>query len=157
MARFEYDSIGVLAHILKQCAALGYDCGYTKAQKLLYCCYGVVLAAYDARLTKEHPKAWQHGPAFPRAFNAHHKGRIDYSSDPIIKNDAEFIETIDSTIATFGKYTASALVNWSHRPGSPWSLCSADGQTLYIDIADQVITEYFKNHVLKGQTANEAR
>lgn len=40
----------------------------TQAQKLLYCCYGIVLAAFDERLTDEHPKAWPGGPIFPRAL-----------------------------------------------------------------------------------------
>lgn len=151
----EYDSIDVLAHILTKCSALGYDCGYTKAQKLLYCCYGVVLAVYNRRLTKEHPKCWQYGPAFPRAFNAHHKGKIEFDKDPFIKfnlsdpEDKEFLETIDSTIENFGKYTAGQLVEWSHRPSSPWAICSANGQNLYGNVADPVIREFFKERVLK--------
>lgn len=157
----EYDSVDVLAHILTKCAALGYDCGYTKAQKLLYCCYGVVLAVYNKRLTKEHPKCWQYGPAFPRAFNAHHKGRIDYTKDPFTHVCSlqdplyDFVETIDSTIEYYGKYTAGQLVEWSHRPSSPWALCSANGQCLYGDVGDTVIRSFFRERILKTQLQNE--
>lgn len=156
----EYDSIDVLAHILTKCSALGYDCGYTKAQKLMYCCYGVVLAVYNRRLTREHPKCWQYGPAFPRAFSAHHKGKIDFNKDPFItsnKETPEFLETINSTIEAYGKYSAGQLVEWSHRPSSPWALCSGNGQNLYGNIADPVIREYFRERVLKKQLQHENR
>ena len=73
MNDLNFDSIGVLAYIIKCCAKFNYFINYTKAQKLLYCCYGVILAQFNIRLTKEHPKAWQYGPVFPRAFNAQHK------------------------------------------------------------------------------------
>ena len=32
MKDLDFDSIDVLAHILRRCLAMGYECGYTKAQ-----------------------------------------------------------------------------------------------------------------------------
>ena len=147
----EYGSIDVLSYIIKTCTSLNIDINLTKAQKILYCCYGAVLAKYGYRLCAEHPKAWQYGPAFPRAYSAHRKSRINFdSTDPISSNKcpSEIKGLIDVTIKYFGKYNASALVAWSHKPGSPWAICSNDGMNLYGDISDEIIKNYFKNNVL---------
>ena len=42
----------------------------TKAQRLLYCCYGAVLGKYNERLTDEHPRAWFYAPVFLKAHEA---------------------------------------------------------------------------------------
>lgn len=154
MSNLDFDSIGVLSYIIKKCAALGLEINFTKAQKLLYCCYGAVLGRFGIRLCKEHPRAWQYGPAFPRAYSAHRKNRVDFDrADPVTgdKCPAEVRALIDETISYFGRYTASALTNWTHSPGSPWSLCSNDGDSLYGCISDEIIKSYFQNRVLKPQ------
>lgn len=53
----EFSSSSVMAYILYKAKKAGHPIGKTQAQKLLYCCYGIVLAAFDERLTDEHPKA----------------------------------------------------------------------------------------------------
>lgn len=151
MKELNYDSIDIAGYIINKCICLNYDTGYTKVQKLLYACYGVVLALFDARLTIEHPKAWQYGPAFPRAFSAQHKGKIDYKNlaciEEQLKKD-QIKDAIDDTIAFFGKYTAVALVNWSHKPSSPWAASSNNGLDLFKNIPDELIKSYFCSHVL---------
>lgn len=147
----ELDSIDVLSYIIKKCVEKGISVGYTKAQKLLYCCYGVALAKYNIRLCREHPKAWTHGPAFPRAFNAHHKNKLNFAQNDLFQssNAPEGLEAdLISTIVFFGKYTATSLSNWTHQPSSPWSVCSNDGAELYNDLDDHLIQAYFKTQVL---------
>lgn len=73
---YEFDSNDVMAYIHDYCAKNNIYVNVTKLQKLLYCCYGVVLAALDERLTSEHPQAWEHGPVFPRTFNAIKKQKL---------------------------------------------------------------------------------
>lgn len=65
----ELDSLDMAAYIVKYCAMKNYFINLTKLQKLLYCCYGAVLAYSGIRLIKEHPKAWDHGPVFPRVYD----------------------------------------------------------------------------------------
>lgn len=147
----EFDSVGVLAHIISYCVSNGIkDLGFTKGQKLLYCCYGVVLASTGKRLTKDHPKAWQYGPAFPRAYRAHRNGAIDFDKDPIASDGCpvDIRKAVDATLGYFGHRTASQLVSWSHEQGSPWSVCSNGGTNLYGDIDDSIIRSYFKTQVL---------
>ena len=62
------NSLQVVAFIVKFCKANDIPLNITKLQKLMYCCYGVVLAKTGLRLTDEHPEAWQYGPVFPDAL-----------------------------------------------------------------------------------------
>ncbi|MBQ9273523.1 MAG: DUF4065 domain-containing protein [Succinivibrio sp.] len=144
------DSVEVLSYILKRAQETGIKMTYVKAQKLLYCCYGVVLAKFGVRLCVESPRAWQYGPVFPRAFGAHHKKRL--------KSSALFIEgpsfpasiksAIDETIDFFGKYSATVLSKWTHREGSPWFIASNAGKDLHGPIGDVLIKSYFAENVV---------
>lgn len=151
MKEFKFDSIDILIYIVRQCASLGYDINITKGQKLLYCCYGAVLALLDARLCKEHPKAWQYGPAFPRAYKAHRNNTIEWNKPLKALSEEEnkaLVCILNETIKSFGKYSASTLVNWSHQSNSPWALCSNKGEFLYNDIDDCIIASYFAKNVV---------
>lgn len=153
MENLELDSVQVLSHIIKKMIDYGYLINYTKVQKVLYCCYGVVLATYNKRLCKEHPKAWSFGPAFPRAYNAHKKNKYNLSDDPISSDGfPEDIRTdIDDTIKYFGKFKASSLVNWSHQVNSPWFISTNNGKELYTNINDDLIKFYFRDQVIANE------
>lgn len=150
MNDLNFDSIGVLAYIIKCCAKFNYFINYTKAQKLLYCCYGVILAQFNIRLTKEHPKAWQYGPVFPRAFNAQHKNKIDLAKDPILSDQCppEVRYLVYETVRHFGSKSAETLSRWSHEAGSPWCIASDNGINLYKELDDNVIRQYFLDNVI---------
>ena len=62
------DSIDVAAYVTKQCAQKNFFVNLTKIQKLVFCVYGAVLATSGERICKDHPKAWPHGPVFPRIY-----------------------------------------------------------------------------------------
>lgn len=94
----------------------------TKAQKLLYCCYGAVLAQTNQRLTDEHPKAWLYGPVFPRISDDINKKRLNVGMAEEFKTACphDVLKLVNQTITTFGKYTATQLTNWSCLMDSPW-------------------------------------
>jgi len=121
----EFSSSSVMAFVLWFCKNENppIDVNTTKAQKLLYCCYGAVLARFNERLTDEHPKKWPFGPVFPRTFNDIKKGRLTVGMARQFESDcpAEALELIKQTIRVFGQYTATALSKWSHRDESPWA------------------------------------
>lgn len=148
----EFDSKKVMAYIIGRCADENYFVNLTKLQKLLYCCYGVVLAKYNKRLTKEYPKAWPYGPVFPSTIRALNKGKIDQDDDGGFSKQCpeEVLKLIDATIQYFGKYKATALSKWSHQTGSPWDFATDGGKNLPAQMSDDRITEYFKTKVLKG-------
>jgi len=145
-----YDSNDLLAYILGVCQKKGFSWNLTKAQKLLYCCYGTVLAGFDRKLTEELPQAWKYAPVFPRTLNAMKKGRIIPGQDNgfSLKCEPEIRELIDTTIETFGPYSASKLSNWSHQPGSPWHTASNGGTEIYNPISSALIKDYFKSEVM---------
>lgn len=148
----DFDSNDVMAYILGVCDKEGISWNLTKAQKLLYCCYGAVLAAFNEKLTEENPQAWQYGPVFPRTFNGIKKHRIQPGIDHGFSQNCNpaWLPLINQTIKLFGKYTSSQLSTWSHRPGSPWDRATYGGTELLVQIPSEFIREYFLPMVSHG-------
>jgi len=63
--KIELDSNDLVSYIDDQCCALNYYVNLTKYLTLLYCCYGVVLAARGQRLTKRTPCRGRLRPHLP--------------------------------------------------------------------------------------------
>lgn len=145
------NSLQVVAFIVKFCKANDIPLNITKLQKLMYCCYGVVLAKTGLRLTDEHPEAWQYGPVFPDALKCVQffdiDGFKDSNSSDIDKNP-RIKELIEATIQHFGKYSAFQLSRWSHLKGSPWYKASDGGVNLFSILSDDDIKQYFNTKVL---------
>lgn len=154
----EFDTNDVMGYVFKVCNDMGIQLNMTKAQKLLYCCYGTAIAAFDIKLTDEVPQAWQFGPVFPRAYNAIKKNKIDANrktafSEWIEKDEnAHILEMFKSTIRYFGKYTASQLSAWSHAPDSPWDIATCQGTELLNPIPSDLIKRFF-TPMIKDETA----
>lgn len=156
MEDLELDSVDVAAYIVKQCANKNYFVNITKVQKILFCCYGAVLAYCDIRLTKEQPKAWDHGPVFPRVYNMKKKCPDGFIQGMMVRQEnikdlinPDVKTAIDETIDLFGQYSAGALVNWTHEEGSPWYESTHGGKDLYGPIPDNLIKSYFSNLINK--------
>lgn len=141
-----FDSNDVMAYILGVCEDNGISWNATKAQKLMYCCYGTVLAAFGEKLTEEAPQAWQYGPVFPRTFNGLKKNRITPGVDHGFSEECnqEWLPIIEQTVKAFGNFTASELSTWSHAPGSPWAKATNGGKELLVQIPASFIAEYFE-------------
>lgn len=151
-----FDSNNVMAYILLKAEENNFFVNITKLQKLLYCCYGAVLAVYGWRLTEEHPAAWQYGPVFPRTFNGLKKQRIQLGEDAGFSQQCprEALNLIDQTIKYFGKYNAGQLSSWSHQPGSPWAIATNNGKIVPAPMDDFQIAHFFKNNVIKDDGRN---
>ncbi len=156
----KYPSIEVASLIAKICDEKKYTWNNTKIQKLLYCCYGCFLAAFDVRLCDEYPRAWQYGPVFPKVFNHIHKQRtFPLSQTPSLADmTTEHREFLESVIDNFGEYQASALSRWTHKEGSPWSqvVYGIEGglaQGLNSFIPDDIIEDYFSKNIVTRESA----
>lgn len=154
------DSLQVMAYIIERSQALNININVTKLQKLMYCCYGVLLAEADIRLSEESPEAWQYGPVFPKPLKLLKKLTINEfvsvvgTRSVVVSLPQNAKEAIDKTLRFFGRYTANQLSMWSHLEGSPWSRASNKGKDLYGQIDDQSIRAYFSTHVIGSiQTA----
>lgn len=150
-----FDSNDVMAYILGRCQQKGITWNVTKAQKLLYCCYGTVLAGFGQELTEERPQAWQYGPVFPRTFNGIKKNRIVPGLDNGFskKCNPDWLPLMDQTISFFGLYSASQLSAWSHKSGSPWDRATNGGTELLGQIPNEYIREYFSAMVNHGEAS----
>lgn len=149
-----FDSLQMMAFLIRRCRQLGIDINATKLQKLMYCCYGVCLAILNYRICDESPEAWQYGPVFPRTLWQFKKNSIDFVEATFLKPELEtelpedVKQAIDQTLTHFGKLSATQLSSWSHTPGSPWSRASNDGTSLYGQIDDSTIRTYFASNVV---------
>lgn len=139
----QYPSLKVASEIARICRAERIHYNNTKLQKLLYCCYGCCLVAFDARICDEYPKAWQYGPVFPRVFRYMNKGK-DILSPDLTLNAPEFVQVLlRDVVLTFGQYTAGALSNWTHEDGSPWAFVVKEMEEPNGTIPDDKIRQYF--------------
>ena len=156
MKEIKLDSIDIASFIVKHCAASNYFINLTKLQKLLYCCYGVMLAAFDERICTEQPRAWDHGPVFPRVYNITSKNRdgfvqylIEYKdkcANVLSNNELDLLKKV---IDAYAKYSAGRLVEWSHLPDSPWSY-TINKYGKFSPMDDSVIKKYFSERLIRN-------
>lgn len=147
----DIDIYDFASYIAKLCAMKNYFVNLTKLQKLMYCVYGFVLTASETRICKEHPRAYPHGPVFPKLYNFAKKHHFDFI-DALLnrKENAESsltnsqIKVINAVINFFGKYNAAELVAWSQHHNGAWYKNSSMNQ-----ISDDLIIEYFKTLIKK--------
>jgi uncharacterized phage-associated protein len=147
-----YNSLDVASLIVKLCKEFEYDYNNTKIQKLLYCCYGAVLAAEHKRLCDEFPRAWQYGPVFPRVFNFINKKGVDalLSRSSVADFSPELLAFLRKVIELFGTFNASSLSKWTHQEDSPWykTIYELGGEKNGF-IPDALIEEYFSKNVVR--------
>lgn len=146
-----HDIIDVAAYVTKECAQKNFFVNLTKIQKLVFCVYGAVLATSGERICKDHPKAWPHGPVFPRIYK-YTKRHADGIVEALMSHEENLTsilnerqkKIIDTTLNFFGRYNAGTLVNWTHDEAGPWFKSTNGGKVLQKEIPDNLISDYFK-------------
>jgi len=144
----EHSSLDVASHIVNICVKNDISYNNTKVQKLMYCCYGSVLAIHNKRLCDEYPRAWQYGPVFPRVYSYINKGKDIATLCPRLDTGDDVLSLLEEVVRSFGVYYASALSAWTHRAGSPWDIVVNEMQAPNSIIPDDLIVAYFKKHVV---------
>jgi uncharacterized phage-associated protein len=143
----EYPSLNVASYIANLCKENGIAYNNSKIQRLMYCCYGSVLAAYGDRLCDEYPKAWDHGPLFPKAYGYMNKGKEILYISPRLEN-MNVPELLVDVVKKFGEFSASSLSRWTRIKGSPWDIVVNDMEAPNSIIPDKLILDYFKQNVM---------
>lgn len=131
-----------------------------KLMKLVYLGYGWVLATLNSRLFCEEIEAWKYGPVVPSLY--HEFKHFGYSpiNEPSICFDLEdgtvtvpHIDTKDKSAVILEKVwdiykhlSASALVQKTHEPNSPWHK-HYDPSVFGKIIPDDDIKAYFKKRI----------
>ena len=146
------DSREVAALIAQQCRERNISYNNTKIQKLLYCCYGMLLAWKGVRICDEYPRLWPYGPVFPNVFKyiQKHGDITGYPFAPSKVATPQNMEVVDSVLKTFGQYKARSLSEWSYAEGSPWARVKDEDAGWNSFMPDEYIKEYFQKKVLKN-------
>lgn len=153
---YKYSSIDVARCVIAYANRYRFGINLTKMLKLTFFLYGVYLAWKGERLTDEHPVAWTYGPVFERARRFFmHRELLDVSMDDVVENiksDDDFMYALKYTFDICGKFTASSLVEWTHREGSPWSVTIEEckGREGGV-IRDDVIYKFFHGIMYEGK------
>lgn len=133
-------------------------CTHLALEKLVYFAYADYLCTYSKKLFDDKIFAFTHGPVIDSVYSIYKKSGYDYVSPsdeyvsasvkvlPIksrilfAKDGVEKLQSIDKTLEKYGTYTAGALVELTHKEGSPWS--KVDSTKQYQIIPDELIKEF---------------
>ena len=137
-------------------------CTHLALEKLVYFAYADYLCEHSARLFEDKIYAFTHGPVIESVYQTYKKSGCQYVRSPEFGEDSEArtgvtelparsrilfaedgiekLRSIDRTIQKYGGYTAYALVDLTHRSGSPWS--RVDSTMAYQTISDDMIRDY---------------
>ena len=152
MREIFFSSSKVLTYIIKRCYLKGYHINQAKAQRLLYCSYGSIMALFDMRLTDERPITWEAGPIFPRALfdHMHHQLNFTEQQTPLEQNlcPPAILYVINLTVDNFSRMGAEELNKFLTAPGTPWYIESNNGENLGTIMGDELIHQYFLHNVV---------
>jgi len=146
------DSVDFAIYLNKKANEKDLPINVTKIQKWLYICYGLFLAAYDEQLLDERPKAWNYGPAFPKV---HKKQKNNQDSLDGLEKELDlekfsaYDDVIDAVLRTFGRWTASELVAWTHERGTAWDKVFRSSE-MYTPISNEDIKSDFVKLLQNG-------
>lgn len=119
-----------------------------KLNKLLFYAQGCHLARTGKPLFDDAIEAWTLGPVAPDIYHKYQVcGRNPIPTTtkayPSIPFSPDEIDTLTDVMREFGKYTGSALVNMTHKAGTPWSSAVNSGQK---EISQNSMKEYFEDN-----------
>ena len=137
-------------------------CTHLSLEKLVYFSYADYLCQFSERLFEDKIYAFTHGPVVESVYETYKRSGtqyvnpLEFGSDSdaqtgvnelparsrilFAKDGAEKLCSIDETIQRYGKYSAGALVERTHRPGSPWAY--VDSSEPYPVISDELISAH---------------
>ena len=97
-----------------------------KVNELVYFAQAWSLVKFNTKLFNENIEAWEHGPVIPSVYQAFRPCGSKNIEMTIGEYDesiftSEQLNFLADIALTYGKYTAAALRNISHKPGSPWA------------------------------------
>ena len=125
--------------------------GVTKAQKILFICYGIYLAQTGKEMFEETPQAWPFGPVFPSTYHFYEQipwGNLSEEEKEKYESNPEALKIVARVVSQLHGFSATRLSDWSHRDGSPWAVTIfTDGkrQKWGTTIDDENTKAFFQN------------
>lgn len=127
---------------------------HLKLQKLLYFCQGLGISLFNVSLIEKEFSAWKHGPVNKEVYHWAKKFRdADLTQSPpdaegIVGLDERVPKIIEAVFQKYGKLATFALVNETHKPGSPWALTMKDDTGKHALITHKLMQEEFQGMYL---------
>lgn len=138
-------ALDIAKYIITKTLKEGYPVSNLKLQKLLYFVQGVMLVNCGRSAFEDHIEAWQYGPVVPDVYFNY----SSYGATPILLSydnvdiNGEEKKVADIVIDSFLKTPAFALVNETHKKGSPWDEAyHSSGDNI---ISNESIIRYFRD------------
>lgn len=141
-------------------------CTHLKLQKLVYMCYAEYLCGENEPLFNDKIYAYKLGPVIKSVYEKYKKsgyGKLAIEDNELMyneeskqmssqsriiasKNGLKKLISIENTINKYGSYTASQLVELTHKKNTPWE---KTGSGLFSNkiIKDELVKEYHKNEL----------
>ena len=165
------DVLTISRYIVNECNSKKIIISNLKLQKLLYLVQGFYMAFYHKRCFDDDIQAWDYGPVCPNAY--HEFKRFGANNIPPIHQYEELIykdkklkwvrhdfkstdiddttrEIIDAVVESYGRYSATALVNITHKQ-KPWDeTYHLHPSEKNVVIDDELIESYFEGLVENG-------
>lgn len=138
-------------------------CTHLSLEKLVYYAYADYLCEHSERLFEDHIYAFRHGPVINSVYETFKRSGSQYvkpfefgddsdirtgckKSYPqeaafcLLKKAQKNSRLLIGRLQKYGKYSAGALVDLTHRAGTPWSY--VDSSVAYQEISDNLIMAY---------------
>lgn len=136
-------------------------CTHLKLEKLVYLCYADYLEKTQKKLFQDSIYAFKLGPVVDTVYSRYKEYGSELIDDQVInsehiqelpsrsrilfaKEGEKKLKSIHQTILKYGKYSASKLVEITHRQGTPWEV-SYKQEENFVPILDEVILQYHQN------------
>ena len=141
------DSVLLINAIAYIAVMAGCPLTQSKAQIILYCLYGVHLAAGE-RLPMEHPQVWKYGPVFPRAYKRgalEDRSSCESAYNELLEKDPGLLQELSAKTHAM-MATPMADLNAVHKSErSPYGKTKARCPEKWgVQIPDEEIAEFFR-------------
>lgn len=121
-----YKALDLASYIVAKCAKDGYPITHLQLQKILYFLQAYFLVNLNKPAFSDEIEAWKYGPVIRCVYNEYScygYSKIYEAFDCKLKFEQdEDKEVADYAIEKLRKYSASDLVEKTHKTGSPWDL-----------------------------------
>lgn len=169
-----YDPLDIANFFIKKGLEDGEPITQLKLVKLAYISHGWYLGLTGNPLITDAVEAWKYGPVIPKIY---HEFK-NYGTSPVDSmgtranfsgetfsfiapevTDSEILKFLDRIYEVYGDFTASQLVEITHKRGTPWhKICHAKGgkDGLGVIIPNDDIEHHYKEIIQKNNARRSA-
>lgn len=138
----EYSALEVARYIVSYCNDMKTPISHLKLQKLLYFVWIEYFQNNRRYLFNDEFCAWQFGPVVPDVYFAF----SSFAGMPIRRHFSTNISPMDAiaiteTVEAYKDFSASELVEKTHKSGSPWDIIFQGGNGLREEIPFDLIVQ----------------